>query len=149
MFWPNISGSFDAKSKPSGDNTSSNRQPLGSLSRPKEVAPLIEEAASHPRQKRSGNSMRSDGIRKRSHGSKVSRTAGFRWTAERGLMSKVWLITGASRGFGRAFTEAVLEAGDPEEAATRNPERIVELLNTDSVEGRALPLSVTADMITQ
>jgi hypothetical protein len=49
MFWPNISGSFDAKSKPGGDNTSSNRQPLGSVSRPKEVAALIEEAASQPR----------------------------------------------------------------------------------------------------
>jgi len=27
-------------------------------------------------------------------------------------MSKVWLITGASRGLGRAFTQAVLDAGD-------------------------------------
>jgi hypothetical protein len=48
MFWPNTSGSFDAKSNPGGDNTSSNRRPLGSVSRPKEVAALIEEAASQP-----------------------------------------------------------------------------------------------------
>src|SRR5258706_13394597 len=34
------------------------------------------------------------------------------WTAERGFMSKVWLITGASRGLGRAFTQPVLDAGD-------------------------------------
>jgi len=27
-------------------------------------------------------------------------------------MSKVWPITGASRGLGRAFTEAALDAGD-------------------------------------
>src|SRR5258708_1266947 len=64
MFWPNIFGSFDAKSKPGGDNTSSHRQPLGGVSRPKEVAALIEEAASHPQQKRFGNSMRSDGSEK-------------------------------------------------------------------------------------
>ena len=42
-------------------------------------------------------------------------------------MSKVWLITGASRGLGRAFTEAVLEAGDRVVATARNPEQLVEL----------------------
>ena len=42
-------------------------------------------------------------------------------------MSKVWLITGASRGLGRAFTEAVLEAGDRVVAAARKPEQLVEL----------------------
>jgi NAD(P)-dependent dehydrogenase (short-subunit alcohol dehydrogenase family) len=42
-------------------------------------------------------------------------------------MSKVWLITGASRGFGRTFTKAVLEAGDRVVATARNPEQLVEL----------------------
>ena len=42
-------------------------------------------------------------------------------------MSKVWLITGASRGLGRAFTEAVLEAGDRVVATARNPEQLVEI----------------------
>jgi NAD(P)-dependent dehydrogenase (short-subunit alcohol dehydrogenase family) len=36
-------------------------------------------------------------------------------------MSKVWLITGASRGLGRAFTEAALEAGDRVVATARDP----------------------------
>src|ERR1700720_1016223 len=57
----------------------------------------------------------------------VSSAASFRWTAERGFMSKVWLITGASRGLGRAFTEAILEAGDRVVATARNPEQLVEL----------------------
>jgi NAD(P)-dependent dehydrogenase (short-subunit alcohol dehydrogenase family) len=42
-------------------------------------------------------------------------------------MSKVWLITGASRGLGRAFTEAILEAGDRVVATARNPEQRVEM----------------------
>ena len=41
-------------------------------------------------------------------------------------MSKVWLITGASRGLGRAFTEAVLKAGDRVVATARNPVQLVE-----------------------
>jgi NAD(P)-dependent dehydrogenase (short-subunit alcohol dehydrogenase family) len=42
-------------------------------------------------------------------------------------MLKVCLITGASRGLGRAFTEAALEAGDRVVATARNPEQLVEL----------------------
>src|SRR5260370_33159676 len=45
-------------------------------------------------------------------------------TAERGFMSKVWLITGASRGLGRAFTQAVLDAGDRVIATARKPEQL-------------------------
>ncbi|MGW5723663.1 oxidoreductase [Amycolatopsis sp. NPDC003865] len=37
----------------------------------------------------------------------------------------VWFITGASRGFGRALTEAALAAGDQVVAATRNPDGAV------------------------
>src|SRR5262245_38800991 len=35
-------------------------------------------------------------------------------------MSKVWLITGSSRGLGRALAEAVLEAGDEVVATARD-----------------------------
>jgi len=37
-------------------------------------------------------------------------------------MSKVWLITGSSRGLGRAFTVAALEAGHRVVAGARKPE---------------------------
>lgn len=40
---------------------------------------------------------------------------------------KTWLITGASRGFGRALTEAVLEHGDRVLATARRPEQLAEL----------------------
>ena len=58
-------------------------------------------------------------------------------------MSKVWLITGASRGLGRAFTEAVLEAGDRVVATARNPEQLVELQGRYSEKIRTVALDVT------
>src|ERR1700688_1996776 len=58
-------------------------------------------------------------------------------------MSKVWLITGASRGLGRAFTEAVLEAGDRVVATARNPEQLVELGDRYSEKVCTVPLDVT------
>src|SRR5260370_19596064 len=58
-------------------------------------------------------------------------------------MSKVWLITGASRGLGRAFTEAVLEAGDRVVATARNPEQLVELEGRYSERVRTVALDVT------
>ncbi len=58
-------------------------------------------------------------------------------------MSKVWLITGASRGLGRAFTEAILEAGDRVVATARNPERLVELEGRYSGKIRTVALDVT------
>ena len=67
----------------------------------------------------------------------------FRWTAKRGFMSKVWLITGASRGLGRAFTEAVLEAGDRAVATARNPEQLVELEGRYPGRVCSVPLDVT------
>src|ERR1700724_4290528 len=73
----------------------------------------------------------------------VSSAASFRWTAERGFMSKVWLITGASRGLGRAFTEAVLEAGDRVVATARNPEQLVELEGRYSERVCIVALAVT------
>lgn len=40
---------------------------------------------------------------------------------------RVWFITGASRGFGRIWTEAALQRGDKVAATARNPESISDL----------------------
>lgn len=42
-------------------------------------------------------------------------------------MSKVWFITGSSRGLGRSLTEAVLAKGDKVVATARNPEQLKDL----------------------
>jgi len=44
--------------------------------------------------------------------------------------TKVWFITGASRGFGRVWTEAALKRGDKVVAAARNPQTLDELATT-------------------
>ena len=41
--------------------------------------------------------------------------------------ARVWLITGASSGFGRAISEAALGAGDRGVAAVRRPEALADL----------------------
>jgi NAD(P)-dependent dehydrogenase (short-subunit alcohol dehydrogenase family) len=58
-------------------------------------------------------------------------------------MSKVWLITGSSRGLGRAFAEAALPAGDQAVAAARNPAQLIDLQNRygDSVRTPALDVT--------
>ncbi|MBS1532207.1 MAG: SDR family NAD(P)-dependent oxidoreductase [Bacteroidetes bacterium] len=43
-------------------------------------------------------------------------------------MSKVWFITGSSRGLGRSLTEAVLAGGDKVAATARNPETLNDLV---------------------
>jgi NAD(P)-dependent dehydrogenase (short-subunit alcohol dehydrogenase family) len=43
-------------------------------------------------------------------------------------MSKVWFITGSSRGLGRSLTEAVLASGDFVAATARNPETLNDLV---------------------
>lgn len=43
-------------------------------------------------------------------------------------MSKVWFITGTSRGFGRRFAEAALSRGDMEAATARNTASLEELV---------------------
>ena len=43
-------------------------------------------------------------------------------------MTRTWLITGASRGFGRRLTEAVLDSGDHVVATARRPEQLDDLV---------------------
>jgi len=58
-------------------------------------------------------------------------------------MSKVWLITGASRGLGRAFTEGALKAGHRVLATARNSEHLVDLASKFGESVRTVPLDVT------
>ena len=53
---------------------------------------------------------------------------------------RTWLITGASRGLGRAFAEVALEAGDSVVATARKPEQVKDLV--DAHPGRALALGL-------
>lgn len=55
-------------------------------------------------------------------------------------MSKVWFITGSSRGFGRELVRAALEAGDMVAATARRPEQLAELAATFG--DRILPLTL-------
>ena len=57
--------------------------------------------------------------------------------------SKVWFVTGASRGFGRIWTEAALKRGDRVVATARNPEVLKELDKTYGDAALVLPLDVT------
>ena len=56
---------------------------------------------------------------------------------------KVWFITGASRGFGRIWTEAALERGDKVAAAARNPAALAGLTEKYGSEVLPLELDVT------
>ncbi|WP_427889077.1 oxidoreductase [Kribbella sp. GL6] len=58
-------------------------------------------------------------------------------------MSKSWLITGSSRGLGRALTEAVLAAGDRVVATARRPEQLEDLMTKYGEQVRAVALDVT------
>ena len=58
-------------------------------------------------------------------------------------MSKVWLITGASRGLGRAFTEEALKAGHRVLATARNSEDLVYLAGKFGEMVHTVPLDVT------
>ena len=46
------------------------------------------------------------------------------------MASKVWFITGASRGFGRVWTEAALKRGDRVAATARDPAALADLVST-------------------
>src|ERR671930_621315 len=58
-------------------------------------------------------------------------------------MSKVWFVTGSSRGLGRALVEVAVQAGDRVAATARNPERLQDLLDRDGDAVLLLPLDVT------
>ncbi|WP_329121284.1 oxidoreductase [Streptomyces sp. NBC_01465] len=58
-------------------------------------------------------------------------------------MNKVWLITGANSGFGRAFVEAAVAAGDVAVAAARRVETLDELVAAHPDQVEALHLDVT------
>src|SRR4051812_32094903 len=53
---------------------------------------------------------------------------------------RVWLVTGASSGFGRAITEAAVAAGDTVVAAARRAEALAAL--ADAHPGRVEPLAL-------
>jgi NAD(P)-dependent dehydrogenase (short-subunit alcohol dehydrogenase family) len=58
-------------------------------------------------------------------------------------MSKVWLITGASRGLGRALADAVVAKGHKLIATARNPSQLADLEQRAPERVRVLPLDVT------
>ncbi len=58
-------------------------------------------------------------------------------------MDKVWLVTGASSGFGRAITEAAVAAGDIVVAAARRTAPLDDLIAAHPDRVEALPLDVT------
>lgn len=58
-------------------------------------------------------------------------------------MTKVWFITGSSRGLGRSLTEAVLAKGDLVAATARNPEQLNDLAEQYPDQIYPLALDVT------
>jgi NAD(P)-dependent dehydrogenase (short-subunit alcohol dehydrogenase family) len=58
-------------------------------------------------------------------------------------MARTWLITGASRGLGRAFAQAALEAGDAVVATARRPVDLADLVAAHPRSAFALELDVT------
>jgi len=59
-------------------------------------------------------------------------------------MSKVWFITGSSRGLGRALAEAVLADGDQLIATARRTESLEDLAGRYGEQVRLIPLDVTS-----
>ena len=58
-------------------------------------------------------------------------------------MTKVWFITGSSRGLGRSLTEAVLATGDLVAATARQPQQLADLLSQYPDQLLPLKLDVT------
>jgi NAD(P)-dependent dehydrogenase (short-subunit alcohol dehydrogenase family) len=58
-------------------------------------------------------------------------------------MSQIWLITGSSRGLGRAFTEAALAAGHGVVAGARNPDQLADLRSKFGEKIHPVSLDVT------
>jgi NAD(P)-dependent dehydrogenase (short-subunit alcohol dehydrogenase family) len=70
-------------------------------------------------------------------------TASIESEGSPGRHKRVWLVTGASRGLGRAFTEAALDSGDCVAATARNPQALADLVDAHGSCVRALTLDVT------
>ncbi|HEY4201855.1 MAG TPA: SDR family NAD(P)-dependent oxidoreductase [Devosiaceae bacterium] len=58
-------------------------------------------------------------------------------------MSRVWFVTGSSRGLGRAIVEAALAAGNKVAATARKPEQLAELVSRYGDNVLPLALDVT------
>jgi NAD(P)-dependent dehydrogenase (short-subunit alcohol dehydrogenase family) len=58
-------------------------------------------------------------------------------------MQQTWFITGSSRGFGRALTEAALAVGDRVVATARRPDVLNDLARLHTADLLAIPLDVT------
>jgi NAD(P)-dependent dehydrogenase (short-subunit alcohol dehydrogenase family) len=58
-------------------------------------------------------------------------------------MSRTWMITGASRGFGRRLAEAILDSGDQVLATARRPEQLADLASRYETRVRTAALDVT------
>ncbi|MCY1054992.1 oxidoreductase [Nannocystis sp. SCPEA4] len=58
-------------------------------------------------------------------------------------MSKVWLITGSSRGLGKELAQAALAAGHRVVVTARRPEQLHELVEAHGERARAVALDVT------
>src|SRR6201987_2025082 len=59
--------------------------------------------------------------------------------------SKAWLITGSSRGLGRAFAQTALEAGHRVVATARSPLQLNDIVSRYGDRVRALALDVTSE----
>jgi len=57
--------------------------------------------------------------------------------------SRVWLITGASAGLGRALAEAALDRGDQVVASARDPKRVADMTERHPESAIATRLDVT------
>jgi NAD(P)-dependent dehydrogenase (short-subunit alcohol dehydrogenase family) len=64
-------------------------------------------------------------------------------TSKQVMKMQVWLVTGSSRGFGRAFTEAALEAGHRVVATARNSEHLFDIARKFGESVRTVSLDVT------
>jgi NAD(P)-dependent dehydrogenase (short-subunit alcohol dehydrogenase family) len=61
-------------------------------------------------------------------------------------MARTWLITGCSRGLGRALAEAVLTSGDRLVATARDPQTLSNLISLGGDRVITLPLDVTDEV---